>query len=93
MIEIKLRQTCSACPEQYWAYIGARVIGYIRLRFGHLTCEYLPNGNPQLTDDDVMVLEHFWDGDEYKGRFDNEEERQEWLNKCKEALLKQIENQ
>ena len=40
-----------------------------------------------------MVLEHVWDGDEYKGCFDTEEERREWLDKCKEALLKQIENQ
>lgn len=29
-----------ACPEQYDAYIGERVVGYLRLRHGHFRVDY-----------------------------------------------------
>ena len=51
MNQIILEQTCEACPEQYWAYKGAHRIGYIRLRWGHFTCYYLPTEN--LSDNDI----------------------------------------
>lgn len=82
---IVLEQTCSACPEQYWARKGGHIIGYIRLRWGHLSCEYLPTG--YLKDYTVLLLEHTFVGDKYKGCFDSEQEREYWLNRCKRALL------
>ena len=81
---IKLEQTCDGYPEQYWAMKGSNIIGYIRLRWGKLTCHYLPNG--KFFDDETRVIYHKFD-DEYKGEFESEEERNDWLNKCKETLL------
>jgi hypothetical protein len=34
---IKLDQTCDACPEQYDAFNGDEIVGYLRLRHGHFT--------------------------------------------------------
>lgn len=82
---IVLEQTCECCPEQYWAKKGSHIIGYIRLRWGHLTCDYLPKG--YLTDNDIRVCDKFFNEDKFKGSFDTEEEREYWLGKCKEALL------
>lgn len=87
MREITLEKACDCCPEQYWAHSGTKTIGYIRLRWGQLTCDYLPSGKPQLAGDSIRVLEHKWEDDDYKGGFDNEAERTEWLDKCKEALI------
>lgn len=88
-MKIRLECTFSACPEQYWAYTddieGGDRIGYIRLRWGHLTCEYLVSG--KLDNDSVLVYKHTFVGDKYKGRFDTEEERWDFLEKCKEALI------
>lgn len=36
---IRLRCTCSWCPEQYDAYDGAERVGYLRLRHGIFTVE------------------------------------------------------
>ena len=85
---ITLEQTCECCPEQYWAYKDSCIIGYIRLRWGHLTCDYLPKG--KLTNNDIRVCDKTFNeraDDNFKGSFDTEKEREYWLNKCKEALL------
>lgn len=37
--DIELIQTSLGCPEQYDAFIGRKLVGYIRLRYGHLTVE------------------------------------------------------
>jgi hypothetical protein len=89
MRTINLEQTCELCPEQYWAHSGAKTIGYIRLRWGHLTCDYLPTGRAMLSNNDIRVLDYQFE-DEYKGCFDTDEERKEWLKKCKDALMKEF---
>lgn len=33
-MKIRLVQTCSACPEQYNAFLGDKQVGYLRLRHG-----------------------------------------------------------
>ena len=38
--EIRLVQTCGACPEQYDAFIGDELVGYLRLRHGYFTVQY-----------------------------------------------------
>lgn len=38
---MRLIQTCGAYPEQYDAYHGKRKVGYLRLRHGSFTVEYL----------------------------------------------------
>jgi hypothetical protein len=35
----KLKQTCSACPEQYNVYHGDEYVGYMRLRHGSFRVE------------------------------------------------------
>jgi len=85
---ITLEQTCECYPEQYWVYKGSHIIGYIRLRWGHLTCNYLPKGTfTDLTDNGILVYDKIFNDDNFKGSFDTEEEREYWLSKCKEALL------
>lgn len=32
--EYELVRTCEACPEQYEVYLGAKEVGYLRLRHG-----------------------------------------------------------
>jgi len=36
---IRLNLTCGACPEQYDAFLGERLVGYLRLRHGGFTVE------------------------------------------------------
>ncbi len=38
---MRLHQTCGACPEQYDVYHGKKRVGYLRLRHGYFTAEYL----------------------------------------------------
>ena len=87
--KIELLLSCIACPEQYDAFLGSDCVGYIRLRGGSLTCEYLPTG--ELSDKDVLVYSYEFEDDPYKGSFDSDEEREQYLNYCKDALLEYIE--
>ena len=82
MIELKFEKTSSACPEQYDVFKGSKQVGYIRLRHGVLSCRY-PNTHGET------IYAHQFE-DEWKGYFDNEEERTLYLNECKNALLKAI---
>lgn len=80
--DIELKLTCGACPEQYDAFIDDKQVGYLRLRFGYFSVE-----TPDYGGD--LVFEHeFEDG--WKGEFD-EDERELFLNKAKEAILKHIQ--
>lgn len=45
---IVLKLTCSACPEQYDAYYEGEKIGYLRLRHGRFTVDWLRPGGPTL---------------------------------------------
>lgn len=31
---VTLKETCFACPEQYDAFVGKKMVGYLRLRHG-----------------------------------------------------------
>ena len=43
--DIKLVQTCMACPEQYDAVLNDEIVGYLRLRWGVFTVQmYDPDG-------------------------------------------------
>ena len=46
--EITLKLTCSACPEQYDAFVGARKVGYLRLRWGEFTVEHPDCGGEMI---------------------------------------------
>lgn len=77
-------KTCEACPEQYDVYNeSGNQVGYIRLRYGLLTLEYPANGC-------VTIYEYkFEDG--MKGGFDNQEERDKYLQIMFNVLLETLE--
>ena len=72
-------RTCSACPEQYDVFDkDGNQVGYVRLRYGNLKCEYPDCGG-------VMVYhENFEDG--LKGCFDDNDERMEYLHEIVNAI-------
>lgn len=35
--KVRLVLTCGACPEQYDAYVGDELVGYLRLRHGYFS--------------------------------------------------------
>jgi hypothetical protein len=39
-MQVRLIQTCTACPEQYDAYLDHTQIGYLRLRHGSFRADY-----------------------------------------------------
>lgn len=45
---IRLVQTCGACPEQYDAYIGTELVGYLRLRHGYFRVECPSSGGIEV---------------------------------------------
>ncbi len=67
----ELECTCFACPEQYTGTLESGEEVYIRLRWGTATIKV----------NDEVVFEKTYEGDEYKGCFD-EGELKEFLNEA-----------
>lgn len=77
--QIKLKQTCIACPEQYDAFFEGEKVGYLRLRHGYFYAEY---GTAI-----VYEAEPFGDG------MFEDSERKYHLKKARKAIYKaMIEN-
>lgn len=76
-MEVELKQTCGACPEQYNAYVGDKLVGYLRLRHGVFSVDFPDCG-------EKTIYEAYPDGD---GMFTSDE-REGYLNTAK-ALLKE----
>ncbi len=72
---VKLVQTCEACPEQYDAFIGDELFGYLRLRHG-----YFATSCPHVGGE--VVYEADTKGD---GCFDDDE-KYEHLSKACSAI-------
>ena len=83
--EISLELTCRAAPEQYDAYLGDELVGYIRLRFGNLSVNY-----PDVKG--VCIYHHMFEDDPWKGCFDNDEERGYYLGEAIKMLQGEIKN-
>jgi hypothetical protein len=77
--EIRLEQTCDACPEQYDAYLGDKQVGYLRLRHGYFRVDYPDCGGK-------TIYEAETNGD---GIFESDE-REFHLNKAKEAIIQEL---
>lgn len=75
---MKLVLTCTACPEQYEAFIGERQVGYLRLRYGTFTARC-----PNAAGDVVYEAEI---GDGLQGSFSDERERRAYLKSAKRAI-------
>ena len=74
----KLIKTCDMCPEQYELINeSGDIIAYMRLRWGSFTVEC-----PDVGGKVVHSCEY---GDEYKGEFNNQQERETEL---REAIKK-----
>lgn len=80
--EIELVQTCSESPEQYDAFYKGKQVGYLRLRHGEFRVDY-----PDCGDETIYYSEKM-NGD---GCF-REDEREHFLNKAKEAIIKKLES-
>lgn len=72
-------ETCGACPEQYDVTLHGRLVGYVRLRWGTVTCDY-----PDCRGD--TIYSHSFENDGWKGGFDDSEEREKYLNEIAEAI-------
>ena len=80
-MDIRLNQTCGACPEQYDALDeNGRQVGYLRLRHGYFTVEVPDCGG-------TVVYEAEPDGD---GLFDPGE-RQRYLDAAVAAIRAHVE--
>lgn len=81
--QIKLNQTCSACPEQFDAYLEGdldnKQVGYLRLRHGYFSVEYPDSGGE-------TIYEAQPNGD---GCF-TVKERDYYLDKAKESICKKL---
>lgn len=77
--QIRLVQTCGACPEQYDAFLGDKQVGYLRLRHGLFRVEFEHCGGETL-------LQANTKGD---GIFE-EDEREYWLNTAKDLIARKI---
>lgn len=87
---LDFKLTCLACPEQYDVFLDDEEVGYIRLRHGVLSVDFTPT-EERLGEWDADVIYpqelKILTGD---GNFSNEEERNYFLNRCAEEILKHI---
>ena len=86
---LEFRMTCIACPEQYDVFDEEGIqVAYIRLRYGYLSVD-IPDC------DGETIYTHEFD-DKWKGVFDNEEERFNYLYDIakiiKESTIKHLSN-
>ena len=79
---LEFYQTCFACPEQYDVFYNESQVGYIRLRWGHLTVEYPDVGDELIYEAAI--------GNEWNGEFESEKQRQHHLNIIADIILDKI---
>ena len=72
--------TCGACPEQYDVEdSNGKQLGYVRLRWGTLRCEY-----PNIDGETIYTADI---GDGLTGRFESDEQRMKHLNNIADKIL------
>ena len=75
--------TCCACPEQYDVFDdNNNIVGYVRLRWGGLSCEYPDVGGKKIYYASV--------GDGWCGNFENESQRMRHLNNIADKIIEAI---
>ena len=80
--KIMLDKTCWACPEQWDAYYKGEIVGYIRLRWGHMTVE-CPDVGGEL-------VYSMWADDGMMGIFSSDHEEKIFLDKALTAIAEWI---
>lgn len=82
---LTFKLTCRACPEQYDVFDSSgKQVGYIRLRWGEVTCYYPKVFGEILYSSKVSE-------DSLRGDFENEEQRTQQLTIMAERILERIE--
>lgn len=77
--DLHFHETSCACPEQYDVVDDdGNQVGYVRLRYGHLTCQFPYNGGEKIYEADI--------GDGWIGSFKSESQRKYHLNAIAEAI-------
>ena len=82
---LDFKQTCGGCPEQYDVFKDGKQVGYVRLRWGGLSCRYPDH------EGDAIYTESFDDG--WKGCFDDDNERNKYLLIIANELNSYLEKQ
>jgi hypothetical protein len=85
-MELRFVKTCDACPEQYDVFDGDKMVGYVRLRWGHLTVACPDVGG------DVVYSANIGD-DGWDGCFENEAQRSFHLDEADITIKKWLEKQ
>lgn len=80
ILGIELVKTCSACPEQYNAYLDGLQVGYLRLRHGIFSVDF-----PYHAGYNIFYANPKGDGIFY------EDEREYYLTKACQAILNELE--
>lgn len=81
--ELLFCKTCDASPEQYDVYNNyGDIVGYVRLRWGNLTCEYPDVGGELIYEASI--------GDGLTGRFENNEQKRCHLSTIADKILEKI---
>lgn len=86
IMDVVLKKTCSACPEQYDAYLDGKKVGYFRLRGGYFRVDAEECGGPTVYE---ATHEQGLLGD---GMFEPQE-REKFLTEGVMALLKHLDKQ
>ena len=82
---LDFRQTCAACPEQYDVFDeNGHQVGYARLRWGGLRCDYPDCGGENIYRADIGV------GSDCVGCFQDGYERKLYLTIIANRILKRI---
>jgi hypothetical protein len=79
-VDIRLEQTCGACPEQYDAFYGDRLVGYLRLRHGYFRVDYYPD----------VGSETIFDGHPRGDGVFETDERDHWLQQARLAIVARL---
>lgn len=77
-IEVQLEKTCMSMPEQYDAYINGNKAGYLRLRHGIFTVNYIDEEG-----EEILMIKPQGDGDF------TDKERPYYLRIAKEAIIRE----
>jgi len=75
--------TACACPEQYDVYDNqGKIVGYVRLCWGGLTCEYPDVGGEIIYSAAI--------GDRWTGEFESNEQRMRNLGSIAKAIIQKM---
>jgi hypothetical protein len=85
-MELLFEKTCDSCPEQYEVFDGHKMVGYIRLRHGHLYVACPDVGG------EIVYEATIGDG-QWDGQFETEAERAFHLDEASIAIEKWLEKQ